>query len=164
MDWTSPLWYASYMIVLIGLAGYGSHRLTIVFLYLKHSRKHPEPKELFKDLPLVTIQLPVFNEMHVVDRLLAAVSAMDRCEWGASSGVTWISVASGAKGSGSGSSTFRVAQNTGPTRSGDITVAGQTFKVTQSGAAAGPSGGDDDNDNGGDDNSGKDEEKEKDKE
>ncbi|HEX7261668.1 MAG TPA: glycosyltransferase, partial [Luteolibacter sp.] len=77
MDWTSPLWYASYMIVLIGLAGYGSHRLTIVFLYLKHSRKHPKPLELFKELPLVTIQLPVFNEMHVVDRLLAAVSAMD---------------------------------------------------------------------------------------
>ncbi len=77
MDWTSPLWYASYIIVLIGLAGYGSHRLTIVFLYLKHSRKHPVPMELFKELPLVTIQLPVFNEMHVVDRLLAAVSALD---------------------------------------------------------------------------------------
>jgi cellulose synthase/poly-beta-1,6-N-acetylglucosamine synthase-like glycosyltransferase len=77
MDWTSPLWYASYIIVLIGLAGYGSHRLTIVFLYLKHSRKHPQPMELFKELPLVTIQLPVFNEMHVVDRLLASVAALD---------------------------------------------------------------------------------------
>ena len=32
---------------------------------------------MFTDLPLVTIQLPVFNEMHVVDRLLAAVSALD---------------------------------------------------------------------------------------
>jgi cellulose synthase/poly-beta-1,6-N-acetylglucosamine synthase-like glycosyltransferase len=77
MDWTSPLWYASYIIVLVGLAGYGSHRLTIVFLYLKHSCKHPEPKELFKELPMVTIQLPVFNEMYVVDRLLASVSALD---------------------------------------------------------------------------------------
>ena len=63
MDWTSPLWYTSYIVVLIGLAGYGSHRLTIVYLYLKHSRKHPKPKEIFKELPLVTIQLPVFNEM-----------------------------------------------------------------------------------------------------
>ena len=77
MDWSSPLWYASYFIVLIGLAGYGSHRLTIVYLYLKHSRKHPQPKELFKELPLVTIQLPVFNEMHVVDRLLDSVAALD---------------------------------------------------------------------------------------
>src|ERR1035437_9734869 len=75
MDWSSPLWYASYIIVLIGLAGYGSHRLTIVFLYLKHARKHPQPLALFDEFPLVTVQLPVFNEMHVVDRLLDVVSA-----------------------------------------------------------------------------------------
>ena len=98
----------------------------------------------------------------------AAVSVMDRCAWGASSSVAWISVASGAKGSGSGSSTFRVAQNTGPTRSGDIAVASQTFTVIQSAAAAGPSGGggggagpagngddEDNDDDDGDDNSGK---------
>ena len=77
MDWTSPIWYASYIIVLIGLAGYGSHRLTIIFLYLKHARNHPTPLALFEDLPLVTVQLPVFNEMHVVGRLLDAVAAMD---------------------------------------------------------------------------------------
>jgi cellulose synthase/poly-beta-1,6-N-acetylglucosamine synthase-like glycosyltransferase len=77
MDWTSPIWYASYILVLIGLAGYGSHRLTIVFLYLKHARNQPKPKEHFHDLPLVTVQLPVFNEMHVVDRLLDSVAAMD---------------------------------------------------------------------------------------
>ena len=77
MDWSSPLWYASYIVVLIGLAGYGTHRLTIVFLYLKHARHHPHPQELFQDLPQVTVQLPVFNEMHVVDRLLESVAAMD---------------------------------------------------------------------------------------
>ena len=77
MDWSSPLWYASYILVLLGLAGYGSHRLLIVFLYIKHARNHPKAKELFKDLPLVTIQLPVFNEMHVVDRLLNSVAALD---------------------------------------------------------------------------------------
>ena len=105
----------------------------------------------------------------------AAVSVRDRCPWGASSSVVWISVASGANGSGSGSSTFRVAPNAGATRSGDVTVASQTFTVTQSAAAAGPSGGggagpasgdndeDDINDDGGDDNSGKDKGKDKDK-
>jgi cellulose synthase/poly-beta-1,6-N-acetylglucosamine synthase-like glycosyltransferase len=67
MDWTSPLWYASYILVLIGLAGYGSHRLTIVYLYLRHASKKPQPKELFKELPLVT----------VVDRLLDSVAALD---------------------------------------------------------------------------------------
>jgi cellulose synthase/poly-beta-1,6-N-acetylglucosamine synthase-like glycosyltransferase len=77
MDWSSPLWYVCYVAVLLGLAGYGSHRLTIIFLYLKHNRKRPEPLRPFDELPLVTVQLPVFNEMHVVDRLLDAVAALD---------------------------------------------------------------------------------------
>lgn len=77
MDITSPLWYVAYVTVLIGLAGYGSHRLTIIFLYLKHARKKPVPLKTFSELPLVTIQLPVFNEMHVVDRLLESVSKID---------------------------------------------------------------------------------------
>ena len=95
----------------------------------------------------------------------AAVSVMDKCAWGASSSAQWITVASGANGSGSGSTTFRVAPNTGAARSGDITVASQTFRVTQS-AATGPSGGgsagppgdgddEDNDDDDGDDNSGK---------
>ena len=77
MQLNSSLWYFAYITVLIGLAGYGSHRLTIIFLYLKHSRKRPEPLKNFSELPLVTIQLPVFNEMHVVDRLLDSVSKID---------------------------------------------------------------------------------------
>lgn len=76
MHWTTSLWYISYLVVLIGLAGYGVHRLTIVALYLKHSRQHPKPLREFAEMPVVTVQLPVFNEMHVVDRLLKAVSAM----------------------------------------------------------------------------------------
>lgn len=74
---SSPLWYVCYISVLIGLSGYGFHRLTIVYLYLRHSRKRPEPVRRFGDLPLVTVQLPVFNERHVVDRLLDAVSKLD---------------------------------------------------------------------------------------
>ena len=77
MELSSPLWYACYLLVLVGLSGYGFHRLTIVYLYLKHSRNHPKPKETFSELPLVTIQLPLFNELHVVDRLLDSVAAID---------------------------------------------------------------------------------------
>jgi cellulose synthase/poly-beta-1,6-N-acetylglucosamine synthase-like glycosyltransferase len=77
MELSSPLWYACYLLVLVGLSGYGFHRLTIVYLYLKHSRNHPKPKEIFSELPLVTIQLPLFNELHVVDRLLDSVAAID---------------------------------------------------------------------------------------
>ena len=74
---SSPLWYISYILVLLGLSGYGAHRLGIIYLYLRHARKRPEPLRKFEELPLVTIQLPVFNELHVVDRLLDAVSKLD---------------------------------------------------------------------------------------
>lgn len=74
IDW---LWYCSYFLVLIGLSGYGFHRLMILGLYLKHSRKRPEPSKRFDELPLVTVQLPCFNEMHVMERLLDSVSALD---------------------------------------------------------------------------------------
>jgi cellulose synthase/poly-beta-1,6-N-acetylglucosamine synthase-like glycosyltransferase len=74
---TSPLWYICYLLVLVGMSGYGFHRLTIVYLYLRHRNQKPKPLAEFTDLPLVTIQLPVFNEMHVVDRLLDSVAAID---------------------------------------------------------------------------------------
>ena len=74
---SSWIWFALYTAVLLGLAGYGCHRLTILYLYFKHGKKRPIPEREFQEMPLVTIQLPVFNEMHVVDRLLGAVAALD---------------------------------------------------------------------------------------
>jgi len=71
------LWITLYFLVLIGLSGYGFHRLMILSLYLKHSRNRPEPKAQFEELPLVTIQLPCYNEMHVMERLLESVSRLD---------------------------------------------------------------------------------------
>jgi cellulose synthase/poly-beta-1,6-N-acetylglucosamine synthase-like glycosyltransferase len=77
MDALSWIWYASYVLVLVGLAGYGLHRIGIVYLYLRHSWRRPRPRQFFSDLPLVTVQLPVFNERHVVKRLLKAVTGLD---------------------------------------------------------------------------------------
>ncbi|MFP6864624.1 MAG: glycosyl transferase family 2, partial [Roseibacillus sp.] len=71
------IWYGAYILVLLGLSGYGCHRLCIVYLYLKHSWRRPKPKREFEELPLVTVQLPVFNELHVVERLLTSVSQLD---------------------------------------------------------------------------------------
>ncbi len=69
--------YISYLVVLISLAGYGFHRLTIIYLYLKHKDEKPEPKGEFEELPTITMQLPVFNELHVVERLIKKVSEID---------------------------------------------------------------------------------------
>ncbi|MEM9081024.1 MAG: cellulose synthase family protein [Verrucomicrobiota bacterium] len=67
----------SYVLVLCGLSAYSLHRLGIVFLYLKYARKKPVPQGKFEELPRVTVQLPVFNERHVVKRLLKAVAKLD---------------------------------------------------------------------------------------
>src|SRR6266496_1969940 len=67
-----------YFIVLILLASYGLHRYTLVYLYYKKKKnKTTEPTETFADLPRVTVQLPIFNEQFVVDRLLQAVCRLD---------------------------------------------------------------------------------------
>lgn len=63
-----------YFIVLVLLAGYGIHRYILVYLYYKHKDKRTTaPPAMFEELPRVTVQLPIFNEQYVVERLLEAV-------------------------------------------------------------------------------------------
>jgi cellulose synthase/poly-beta-1,6-N-acetylglucosamine synthase-like glycosyltransferase len=66
-----------YFFVLSILAIYGWHRYYLVYLYMKHRRRAPAPAPPPTVLPRVTIQLPIFNEMYVADRLIAAVCEMD---------------------------------------------------------------------------------------
>ncbi len=61
-----------------------------------------------------------------------AVTASDAaCPWTATSNVAWITITSGATGTGNGTVGYSVAANTGPERTGTATIAGQTFTVTQ---------------------------------
>ena len=69
-----------YFIVLTILAAYGAHRYWMVYLYYKHKeKKTTEPTARFPkdDMPRVTVQLPIFNEQYVVDRLLDAVCRLE---------------------------------------------------------------------------------------
>jgi hypothetical protein len=61
-----------------------------------------------------------------------AVGAGTTCSWMAVSNADWITITSGASGTGAGAVSYSVAENTGPMRSGTLTVAGQTFTVMQS--------------------------------
>ncbi|MEO6828240.1 MAG: cellulose synthase family protein, partial [Acidobacteriaceae bacterium] len=66
-----------YFIVMIILAFYGLHRYQLVWLYYrnrKNALKSTEPVARFDEdkLPFVTIQLPIYNEQFVIDRLLDA--------------------------------------------------------------------------------------------
>jgi len=67
-----------YFVVLILLAFYGMHRYQLVYLYYKHRKNAAgEPPFRFAELPRITIQLPIFNEQYVIDRLVDAVCKFD---------------------------------------------------------------------------------------
>jgi cellulose synthase/poly-beta-1,6-N-acetylglucosamine synthase-like glycosyltransferase len=66
-----------YFFVLSILAIYGWHRYYLVYLYMKNRDKVPAPLAPPRVLPTVTVQLPIFNEMYVADRLIAAVCDLD---------------------------------------------------------------------------------------
>src|SRR5215471_5228687 len=71
------IWSICYLGVLIGLSAYGVHRYFIIYLYLKNRKRSPVPTRHFEKLPKVTMQLPIFNEVYVAERLLRSVSELD---------------------------------------------------------------------------------------
>jgi hypothetical protein len=60
-----------------------------------------------------------------------AVTTTAGCAWTAVSGAPWLTVTTGASGTGNGSVGVSIAANTGAARSGTVTIAGQTFTVNQ---------------------------------
>jgi len=69
---------ASYFFILAILAVYGWHRYYMVYLYMRYRDNLPSSNLPALDpLPKVTIQLPIYNEMYVVDRLVEAVCRID---------------------------------------------------------------------------------------
>ena len=74
---TETLTLAAYFFVLIILAVYGWHRYYLVYLYMTNRDMEPTAGLPLDPLPVVTIQLPLYNEMYVADRLIAAVCLID---------------------------------------------------------------------------------------
>ncbi|MFI5059390.1 MAG: cellulose synthase family protein [Candidatus Acidiferrales bacterium] len=66
-----------YFLVLCVLALYGLHRYWLVYDYYKYSKNVPGPPPPVTTWPRVTIQLPIFNERYVIERLVEAVSRFD---------------------------------------------------------------------------------------
>ena len=73
-------WHDTVLIVYFALLGllsiYGAHRYALMYLYYRHKNDNPTPKQRFGEPPRVTIQLPLFNEATVVERLLDAVAKL----------------------------------------------------------------------------------------
>ena len=69
------------------------------------------------------------------------VTAPSGCAWTATSNATWLTITSGVTGSGNGTVNGSVAANTSTaSRTGTLTVAGQTFTVNQAGASSSGAG------------------------
>ena len=62
-----------YFAILCILSIYGIHRFVMATLYRIYRKDIPHPDAKFSDLPRVTIQLPMFNERYVIERLIDAV-------------------------------------------------------------------------------------------
>jgi cellulose synthase/poly-beta-1,6-N-acetylglucosamine synthase-like glycosyltransferase len=67
----------TYFFVLSILAIYGWHRYYLVYLYMKHKDRVPVEPPPPAEWPVVTVQLPIYNEMYVADRLIDAVCRLD---------------------------------------------------------------------------------------
>ena len=74
-DWSLLIPYFTIMVV---LSLYGLHRYEVIRTYLKWRKKLlSEPAQRFQELPRVTVQLPVYNERYVVQRLLEEVTKLE---------------------------------------------------------------------------------------
>src|SRR3984893_6885512 len=77
MTLVESLFLGTYFLVLLILSVYGSHRYVMAYLYYKYKGNLAAPLRRWAPLPRVTIQLPLFNEMYVCERLIESVCAID---------------------------------------------------------------------------------------
>ena len=66
-----------YFFVMVVLAVYGIHRYVLVYNYFKHRKNVPGPPPEVEHWPRVTVQLPIYNERYVIERLVEAVAQFD---------------------------------------------------------------------------------------
>ena len=72
-----PLILVAYAAVLSGLVLYSLHRGWLLLTYRRATRNSKRNDEWLGPLPAVTVQLPVYNERHVIERLIDAVCRLD---------------------------------------------------------------------------------------
>src|ERR1017187_9926035 len=78
LDWFDWSLLIPYFTVLVILSVYGVHRYEVIRRYRKVKKSIPkDPPSRFEQLPPVTIQLPLYNERYVVERLIDAISKIE---------------------------------------------------------------------------------------
>jgi len=72
-----PLLEIAYGFLAAWLALYGLNTLALAVVYVRVRTRRPEVAPLPRSWPVVTVQLPIYNELHVVERSIAAAAALD---------------------------------------------------------------------------------------
>src|SRR5262245_43101940 len=74
LGWFDWAMLVPYFTILAILSIFGIHRYETIRTYFKHRKNAvTEPPKRFEQLPPVTIQLPLYNERYVVERLIDEV-------------------------------------------------------------------------------------------
>lgn len=75
----TPLVPIVYLGVLSVISLYGFHKVLMIYRFYKYRSARIKPAYRFDrdQLPTVTVQLPIFNELYVVERLLEAIAQLD---------------------------------------------------------------------------------------
>lgn len=66
-----------YFVSLSILFVFGLHGFVMIFYHRKYGHNNPVPKKVFDEEPMVTIQLPLYNEMYVIERLINSVCEIE---------------------------------------------------------------------------------------
>jgi cellulose synthase/poly-beta-1,6-N-acetylglucosamine synthase-like glycosyltransferase len=68
---------AIYLLAAVLVAIYGANALLLAGLYLRHRKDGPDQPPMPEKWPVVTVQLPVYNEFYVINRLIDSVARLD---------------------------------------------------------------------------------------
>jgi cellulose synthase/poly-beta-1,6-N-acetylglucosamine synthase-like glycosyltransferase len=68
---------APYFVVMVILAMYGIHRYVLVYHFYKNRKRIAPPPPEISEWPRVTVQLPIYNERYVIERLVDAIAQFD---------------------------------------------------------------------------------------
>jgi len=80
MDWIAlgeQILIVIYTFALVMVSIYGLHRYVLMYLYYRHRHKKPYKAGRFEQLPPVTIQLPMYNEQFVAERIIQKACQID---------------------------------------------------------------------------------------
>ncbi len=75
--WLDHVVLIVYIFSLTVLFLFASHGFIMIYYHNKYAKKTPKPKENYEPNEIVTVQLPIYNEYYVAERLIDAVCNID---------------------------------------------------------------------------------------